>query len=334
MSDSPQVFAAIPRRPLLLANLLREKQEAMTLDGQMVPAPQRMFAGAVPVVLDGVSEWWAQQEELGPGKHEWEWPDSSLVANWRLPWPHVWAEYRDHFDDRGLRGLLMREHTLRPKHLSDDLRATLRQFYADHPLFSEGKDDDRFIANIDPDITACVTCLLFRSHHLQPTVPVAVGAILWLATREGRPSPKDSALGFGFGDDRQRVPHFGTVAIWSLFTALMGVKHLGVADIPIGRQERRAHERHRDRLPPLPWVSYKTLAIQLPRQAVQRFGVPLARPGVRFHLVRGHLADYSQGAGLFGRWRQVVWRSAHHRGFQHLGAISKTYSADVASERL
>lgn len=45
----------------------------------------------------------------------------------------------------------------------------------------------------------------------------------------------------------------------------------------------------------------------------------------RLHQVRGHLSDYRNGNGLFGKYKGVFWVPAHVRGKQENGIIAKTY---------
>lgn len=44
------------------------------------------------------------------------------------------------------------------------------------------------------------------------------------------------------------------------------------------------------------------------------------------HIVRGHFADYSNGAGLFGKYKGRYWVSSHLRGNPEVGVTEKDYS--------
>jgi hypothetical protein len=122
------------------------------------------------------------------------------------------------------------------------------------------------------------------------------------------------------------------LGVWRLFTAWMGVKNVEVTDTPLPRATRRQIGRVRDSGPP-PWISYKTLVVTLPssprHHGQARMGLQQPIP---FHLVRGHRADYTKGAGMFGdpAKRLVVWKPMHHRGLQRIGAIAKTYLPVIA----
>jgi len=48
--------------------------------------------------------------------------------------------------------------------------------------------------------------------------------------------------------------------------------------------------------------------------------------GVALHVRRGHFADYTKGAGLFGKHKVRVWVPGHTVGDQDYGTILKSYS--------
>lgn len=50
----------------------------------------------------------------------------------------------------------------------------------------------------------------------------------------------------------------------------------------------------------------------------------------RWHLVRGHWADYRSGRGLFGRRNGLFWVPMHARGSATTGVVEKTYSVQGA----
>lgn len=49
---------------------------------------------------------------------------------------------------------------------------------------------------------------------------------------------------------------------------------------------------------------------------------------LRFHKVRGHYADYTQGRGLFGRWKVRIWVDEHEAGKSELGAVVSSYRVE------
>lgn len=52
---------------------------------------------------------------------------------------------------------------------------------------------------------------------------------------------------------------------------------------------------------------------------------PDERSEASLHIVRGHFADYTSGAGLFGRIHGKFWMSAHIRGSAERGVTEKDY---------
>jgi hypothetical protein len=47
---------------------------------------------------------------------------------------------------------------------------------------------------------------------------------------------------------------------------------------------------------------------------------------LRFHRVRGHYADYTKGAGLFGKYKVRIWVEEHARGNPELGEVVASYT--------
>jgi hypothetical protein len=80
----------------------------------------------------------------------------------------------------------------------------------------------------------------------------------------------------------------------------------------------------------LPLVKMYTLEIEAPGKRFVGESSPMpknlppssSRP---LHLVRGHLADYRDGKGLFGKHRGVYWIPSHMRGEIDNGIIKKRY---------
>jgi hypothetical protein len=77
---------------------------------------------------------------------------------------------------------------------------------------------------------------------------------------------------------------------------------------------------------PLARAVYHTLKLHLPGRVGHSVGAGTHSEAERaFHLVRGHFADYREGAGLFGRLKGVYWIPAHARGSKDAGIITKRY---------
>ncbi len=47
---------------------------------------------------------------------------------------------------------------------------------------------------------------------------------------------------------------------------------------------------------------------------------------IRFHRVRGHYADYTKGAGLFGKYKVRIWVEEHGRGNREMGEVVGSYT--------
>lgn len=52
---------------------------------------------------------------------------------------------------------------------------------------------------------------------------------------------------------------------------------------------------------------------------------------LRFHRVRGHYADYTKGAGLFGKYKVRLWIEEHSRGNHEVGEVVATYKVKTVS---
>ncbi len=78
---------------------------------------------------------------------------------------------------------------------------------------------------------------------------------------------------------------------------------------------RKHHKRYG-----LPLTRYHVLNINPMRTVLSREG-QVQRVGLQraLHICRGHFADYTEGAGLFGRHHGVFWVPQHLRGSQCMG---------------
>jgi len=96
-----------------------------------------------------------------------------------------------------------------------------------------------------------------------------------------------------------------------LAMSFMHCKNVAIINNPIdAKLAKRYRERH-GRAP----TPYKTLVIEPLKQILRTEGrageVGLAKA---MHICRGHFRDYRQGAGLFGRYHQLVWTPMTVRG--------------------
>lgn len=83
-----------------------------------------------------------------------------------------------------------------------------------------------------------------------------------------------------------------------------------------------------------PLVTYYTLEVTVPGKHFVGGNMPVAKDEGEnsrpLHLVRGHLADYRDGKGLFGKYKGVYWMPAHFRGKAENGVVNKRYKVDIA----
>lgn len=314
MSDGPSRYARTASRPLELALAIRSGIPILHMDGTLDTADVRTrrsgFAGAVPVVLDQVSDWW---DSVGNNK----WPDDRLDPMGRLPWPKVWAEWREHTRDDALVGLLMLEQPREKALLS----------YVGTPMVGAESLHGDFLVTLQ---------WYSKPHGVNKIVvapPIVYGA---RSSGESFDNPNGN---LPFATYREKwPPHFRatdmleTYVVWRLFTALLRVRGTVVQEVDIPRAVRRQYARIADDA--APWITYKTLSVDLAlpgtAKSHDQSTAPNTAPrGVPLHLVRAHIADYREGKGLFGKYRGLVWKSAHRRGYERLGVVSKTYEPSV-----
>lgn len=333
-------FVAESRRPLVLAERLRSGKplRLVSLDGRTdvrdeMVVRREFFAGTVPVVLDSVSDWLDQASGD-------RWPDARLVPNYRLPWPNVWVEYRDHAAEASAQstgpihqGLLLRESRVRDwlksypqlndSRLDGDAHYGVMvtsitwlsgpdRFFSPPPIMFFSDEYGRSVSLVPPSTEGDAGTSYVVLHSKNGTVACPRGMeALW-----------------------GRVVWDATV-VWRIFTAWLQVKNTSVVAVTLDRAARRRAERCAvaDQGAP-PWIKYKSLALTLPREeGAGRERVSDGPPSpVPFHLVRGHLADYRKGPGLFGKWRSVVWVPMHKRGMQRAGCVAKSYEARIEEQ--
>ena len=75
------------------------------------------------------------------------------------------------------------------------------------------------------------------------------------------------------------------------------------------------------------WHEIKITSGPKLRRAAAASGESGEASHVRFHWVRGHYADYTKGAGLFGnpKLKAVFWIPEHRAGDEELGAVAQSY---------
>lgn len=94
--------------------------------------------------------------------------------------------------------------------------------------------------------------------------------------------------------------------------------------------EKHAHDaklqQARARRNKQPLRDFYRLNVRLPKSAQSRTSGQATGELRPFHTVMGHLADYREGAGLFGKHKGVFWIPAHVRGSKDAGIVNKNYA--------
>lgn len=155
-------------------------------------------------------------------------------------------------------------------------------------------------------------------------------------------------------DDDPAAVHFGTCVAWlegeyfseieehdlrtdwqwrCVFTALMTlcflhIRNVSVADVAPNEVLSRKYERHFG----VPLTTYKVLKVTPMRK--WRPDAPARDMGEAhlpksLHIMRGHFKDYRNGAGLFGKYRDIFWWDSHVRGDESRGVTVKDYEVEA-----
>jgi hypothetical protein len=113
---------------------------------------------------------------------------------------------------------------------------------------------------------------------------------------------------------------------WMLHTfARMNCANARLVEIPNGSQPKHGH-RHRQ-APFSVWHEIQVSDAPKTRRATTAMSPQQNPDSMRFHWVRGHYADYTKGAGLFGnpKLRAVFWIPEHHAGKEEVGTVASSY---------
>jgi hypothetical protein len=292
------------------------------------PRISRAFAGTVPVVLDNVAEAverfrhdaYDLRDAAGDDETPlpW-WPDDRLPLQGRMPWPDVWCEWREWHENRSckLTGFLARERSY----------SEIRDSLLEDEWSVEG------LAALETAETVTFAQLFSGVVNMHGAAWIqGPFSFAWGADKTGdilRTEGKAVVLANFDNKGFERVEEhvaFGTwdLCPWFYFLGLLCVRGSEATETTIPRPERRRAVKSGD---DTGWVTYKTLVV---RPGVMRSASVAAADDesareTRLHIVRGHIADYRSGAGLFGKHKVLVWMPMHFRGNQETGAIAKTY---------
>ena len=134
--------------------------------------------------------------------------------------------------------------------------------------------------------------------------------------------------GLCLGDGRllndEKKANASRVVVFPFFFALSMIhcKNTHLENLPKPRMPRKARKQKNSSD-----VAYKTLIIDPLRQQARQECDKANRTPVQqaLHIVRGHFKDYRDGAGLFGKYKDIYWWEMHARGKEEYGKIEKDY---------
>ena len=115
--------------------------------------------------------------------------------------------------------------------------------------------------------------------------------------------------------------------VWFACT-LLTCKNISTEIIAPDKKLQKARQRRGK----APLRDYYVLNVNLPGQRQFAAGTNKSNEHVRFHTVAGHLADYREGAGLFGKYKGVFWIPAHVRGDRDKGNVTKSYALQTEKQ--
>jgi hypothetical protein len=163
----------------------------------------------------------------------------------------------------------------------------------------------------------------------QPAPAVNNGSFFYGIAADGSFLPFEQ-LAHGLRDDESEEERLGNrirllmVESWVLHTlARMNCANTELVPISNGHSHQR-----RDRPPSSVWHEIRVTSVPKLRAKYNSTAPEGESRAVRFHWVRGHFADYSKGAGLFGnpKLRAVFWIPEHRAGSEELGTVVANYA--------
>lgn len=118
--------------------------------------------------------------------------------------------------------------------------------------------------------------------------------------------------------------------VWALVgkIPLLTFSFLNTKNVTLHAHDYHAkQQKARTRAGKPPFVRYHTLHVHPPALTRTASGAASESndTGKPLHQVRGHFADYRHGAGLFGKYREVIWVPQHIRGCVANGLVKKNY---------
>jgi hypothetical protein len=132
----------------------------------------------------------------------------------------------------------------------------------------------------------------------------------------------------------QEVEYFSEI-----METIMTIPYLGISFLHCKNVVTQDHspdsklQKSRIKRNKLPMVIYKTLVIHPMTTILEREG-HLSGTGIQkaLHICRGHFKDFSQGKGLFGKFKGMYWWEPQARGSSTAGILVKDYKIDTTKK--
>jgi hypothetical protein len=123
---------------------------------------------------------------------------------------------------------------------------------------------------------------------------------------------------------REESYYIETIHIW----ILSFLRFINLSNIVIEQESINSHDQefYRKRIKNNK-THYHILKVKKPSMSKKSNSLPLENKEsfIPLHQVRGHLADYTKGNGLFGKYKIRVWIPEHWRGDLEYGKVIKDY---------
>ena len=133
------------------------------------------------------------------------------------------------------------------------------------------------------------------------------------------------------GEAIMQQKEWALTGLWSLFTALHSISRMNCCNVELRpiKMGKSTPQHQFKVIPATVWHEIKITSVP----KIHSTGSSVFRRDeskMRAFWVRGHYADYSKGAGLFGNpnLRGVFWIPEHRRGNEQLGQIIPEYKID------
>lgn len=125
----------------------------------------------------------------------------------------------------------------------------------------------------------------------------------------------DEQLEFGLNVGSTLLPFYFSLQ-------LLHCKNVETADIAVAPKVKSKRLKSGS-----PDIKYKLLSVSPMRKAMQAQSTATSGDSVRkaLHFARGHFKDFSQGSGLFGKYKGLYWWGDQVRGSATAGVIDKDY---------